>query len=60
MLESKKRILRAAGYGYEVDRAERGLCPTCGKTIGEFKDALSKKEFTISGMCQLCQDGVFN
>ena len=26
----------------------------------EFKDALSFKEYQISGMCQVCQDEVFN
>ena len=25
----------------------------------EFRDDLSKREFTISGMCQVCQDKVF-
>lgn len=34
-------------------------CPTCGKKIGEFRNALSQKEFQISGMCQKCQDSVF-
>lgn len=37
----------------------KGKCPTCGKEVGEFRDALSKKEFGISGMCQECQDSVF-
>jgi len=36
-----------------------GLCPTCQGEITEFKDELSKKEFSISGMCQACQDSVF-
>jgi hypothetical protein len=36
-----------------------GTCTTCGNRVGEFTDALSEKEFTISGMCQTCQDEVF-
>ena len=38
-----------------------GKCPCCGKVIdvGEFRDDLSRKEYTISGMCQDCQDEVF-
>jgi hypothetical protein len=36
-----------------------GKCPTCGNNIGAFRDALSQKEFSISGMCQQCQDSVF-
>ena len=31
----------------------------CGKPITGFKDALSEKEYTISGLCQACQDSVF-
>lgn len=31
----------------------------CGKPIGEFRDELSRKEYTISGMCQSCQDELF-
>ena len=31
-------------------------CPICG--CG-FRDELSKKEYLISGMCQMCQDAVF-
>jgi len=34
-------------------------CMTCKGEVLEFKDALSKKEYTISGMCQVCQDSVF-
>lgn len=37
-------------------RKTEHLCATCGKPIGIFRDALSAKEFTISGMCQECQD----
>lgn len=39
------------------------FCPTCSKMFDpqiEFKDELSKREFQISGMCQECQDEVFN
>lgn len=54
-------ILRQAGLGKHVDLVKAGKCPTCSKVINhdDFKDALSKKEFRISGMCQECQDSVF-
>lgn len=35
----------------------------CGKTIDfktEFRDALSAKEYHISGFCQACQDDFFD
>jgi hypothetical protein len=38
---------------------EGRVCVTCGQPVGEFRDALSRKEFGISGMCQKCQDSVF-
>ena len=34
-------------------------CVTCGKDASTFNDDISRKEFTISGMCQDCQDSVF-
>lgn len=34
-------------------------CTTCDGDAAEFKDELSRKEYTISGMCQKCQDSVF-
>lgn len=36
-------------------------CVFCGVSVDEnsFKDELSKKEYTISGTCQSCQDKVF-
>ncbi len=36
-------------------------CPFCATkvNISEFKDALSLKEYKISGLCQKCQDKTF-
>jgi hypothetical protein len=36
-----------------------GSCVSCGKPANEFKDAISRREFGISGLCQKCQDSVF-
>jgi predicted RNA-binding Zn-ribbon protein involved in translation (DUF1610 family) len=57
-----KNIMRSLGLGAAVDAVDAGKCPTCGKSINrdtEFRDALSRKEFGVSGMCQSCQDSVF-
>ena len=35
-------------------------CSWCDKPDFNFRDALSKKEYEISAMCQTCQDEVFN
>jgi hypothetical protein len=42
-----------------AERRAKGLCATCGSEIGEFKDDLSRRGFGITGMCQKCQDQVF-
>ena len=31
----------------------------CGQPIAPFRDELSRREYTISGLCQACQDSVF-
>lgn len=31
----------------------------CGGPATEFEDDLSRKEYTISGLCQKCQNSVF-
>jgi len=35
------------------------LCVMCEGDATTFSDELSRREFTISGMCQTCQDSVF-
>ena len=37
----------------------QGKCVVCGGDASEFKDDISAKEYTISGLCQQCQDEVF-
>lgn len=40
----------------------QGVCPFCGKKVNskeEFKDEVSWREYTISGLCQECQNEVF-
>ena len=38
-----------------------GKCVCCGAEVseGSFRNAISLKEWGISGMCQKCQDSVF-
>lgn len=43
-----------------TDSIKEATCVSCGASVKEFKDAISRKEFTISGLCQSCQDGVFD
>jgi hypothetical protein len=34
-------------------------CVICKGSANKFSDYISEKEFRISGMCQMCQDEVF-
>ncbi len=34
-------------------------CATCKGEASSFRDEVSEKEYTISGMCQTCQDDIF-
>lgn len=54
-------IMRQAGFGEEVRKTKLGMCPFCSKPVNmeDFRDDLSRKEFTISGLCQQCQDDFF-
>ena len=46
--------------GYEL--RTQGKCPMCEGDIdpSKFRDRLSYTEYQISGMCQSCQDKVFD
>jgi len=35
------------------------VCVICGGDASRFKDTLSRKEYSISGLCQTCQDKTF-
>jgi len=42
-----------------VGAVAEASCVTCKGEANSFRDTLSQKEYTISGMCQECQDSVF-
>jgi hypothetical protein len=45
----------------QAELVKLGKCTTCKRDIKEedFKDNISKKEYSISGMCSKCQAKVF-
>tara|TARA_R110001583_G_scaffold177191_1_gene332208 strand:- start:279 stop:494 length:216 start_codon:yes stop_codon:yes gene_type:complete len=43
-----------------VGAVHEASCVMCGGEARSFRDALSRKEYTISAMCQDCQDKVFD
>jgi hypothetical protein len=42
-----------------VGAVAEASCATCGGEASIFRDDVSRKEYTISAMCQDCQDSVF-
>ena len=55
-------INKALGLMWGRDRVATiaaDLCMTCGGAAKVFRDELSRREYTISGMCQACQDSIF-
>lgn len=64
MTPSKKspQIEEALTELFGFDRREyitKNLCPFCKKPAETFRDEISKREFSISGLCQDCQDKTF-
>jgi hypothetical protein len=41
------------------NKIKSNLCTVCDGPVLSFKDELSRKEYTISGLCQECQDECF-
>ena len=56
-----KEIMKAAGFGKDVEKVEAGICPFCNKEIKweDFRNEISRREYRISGLCQSCQDEMF-
>tara|TARA_Y100000310_G_scaffold341757_1_gene441961 strand:+ start:1559 stop:1756 length:198 start_codon:yes stop_codon:yes gene_type:complete len=53
-------VLLSVMYGKDRKATIRdGMCMTCTGTANNFVDALSEREYTIGGMCQQCQDKVY-
>ena len=42
-----------------TEKIKSSACISCETTEVTFRDTLSETEYTISGMCQKCQDNFF-
>jgi len=60
-LEKLATLVEAVYKPFSKKFLDDGSCPHCKQSIHftEFKDKLSLREFTISGLCQNCQDKAF-
>ena len=52
-------LIRSVTGKSNSESIKADLCVFCGKEAKTFRDDLSLKEYTISGLCQSCQDDVF-
>jgi hypothetical protein len=43
-----------------IETIKKDECIHCGKPATEFRDDTSRKEYTITGYCQECQDKFFD
>lgn len=41
------------------DALSESVCVSCEGDATSFRDAISEKEYGISGFCQTCQDDIF-
>jgi hypothetical protein len=60
--EKSPEMENAITKAFKIDRRgsiQNNTCTWCGGQATEFRDPLSRKEFTISGFCQKCQDETF-
>lgn len=55
-------IMNAMGFKTEVARVKAHKCPFCNKDIimSRFRDERSRREYKITGLCQVCQDDMFD
>jgi hypothetical protein len=52
-------LLTAVSGRSRTESIKTNVCSFCGEEATSFKDALSTKEYCISGMCQKCQDKIW-
>jgi len=45
--------------GGRKEKIEENKCVICGRKVKGFRDQLSEKEYSISGLCERCQDEAF-
>ena len=63
MEENVKERMLSLGFSKEIENIMNGKCAFCGSTKTakeDFVDELSYKDFGITGICQKCQDKIYN
>lgn len=57
-----EEIMKKLGFEKEVKLIKQSICPFCVEPVElfEFRDETSRLEHLISGLCQACQDEIFD
>ena len=59
----KRRVARARKAAERVTTIRKDRCVSCKTSVNKvennFRDALSLREYSISGLCQTCQDKIY-
>lgn len=52
------KLLKGLGLTKEAEMVENGKCPDCGEDvkIENFKDLRKRDDFSVTGLCEKCQD----
>ena len=59
-LQSALDAIASTTFGRTRSEAiAKNICVQCGRYAIPFLDAVSIREYTISGLCQRCQDSIF-
>ena len=59
MAQALDKITESLFGRARYDSIKQDICVICGNKVKTFRNEISKKEYTISGMCQGCQDETF-
>lgn len=59
MTEFLDQLSQARFGRSRTESIRNNICVDCGKAATEFTNDISRKEYTISGLCQKCQDEIF-
>lgn len=59
-IEDLLDILAEDAFGRtRTEAIEQDICVDCGNDAREFNSERARREYAISGLCQVCQDEIF-
>jgi hypothetical protein len=59
-MDTARILIQSLTWDAGSRMSKKHICMTCSGKVEGFDSELSRKEFLISGMCQKCQDSIFD